>query len=151
MSIQRGLPVAWSIPNTTLTGVGLTTPIPQSYSYKPMAEQKKIRGVDGVTRNRTFFDTGDVISIKVIPSSTTRTLAGAQNVLPAPGTDVTILTGGSAGAGGANQDTQITGSGSGDGTGAFIFITGEKAVSIDNNVELTMELERGEVHLATLA
>ncbi len=151
MSAQVGLPVAWSIANTTLTGVGLTAPIVQSYSYKPEGEQKQIRGVDGVTRSRTFFDNMEKLTYEVIPSAATRTLAGPQNILPARGTYVTILTGVVAASGGASVETQATGSGTGDGTGAFLFITGEKKITVDNEVRLTMELERGEVQDARIS
>lgn len=152
MSTQRGLPVVWSIPNTTLTGVGLTSPIVRDYTYESKPEQRKLRGsADGITRNRTWFDYMDTIRIKVTPTASTRTLAGAQNVAPAIGSDVTILTGGAAGAGGACLDTQITGSGTGDGTGAFIVMSAPKHCQTDDYGEIDLELERGEVHLATMA
>lgn len=152
MSQQRGTPAVWSIPNTTITGVGsLSAPIVQGYTYKPEPEQKKLRGVDGVTRNRTFFDTIEKLTFDLRPSAATRALAGAQNVFPTIGSDITILSGTNTGAGGACAETQATGSGSGDGTGAFIVVGGEKRLTPDDYGVMTLELERGEVHLPTLA
>src|SRR6185436_16780787 len=91
-SVQKGtVGVVWSI-DTTLTGTGIGTYTIQSTDYSLEGDEKKLRGTDGVTVNRTFFDTLEKFDLEVVPSGTTVALAVAANILPTRGADV-ILTG----------------------------------------------------------
>jgi len=142
MSLQKGTGVKWSI-ETTFTGTGVyATGIVQSVKYGLDGDQKKIKGADGKTVTRIFSDTIETITIEVIPSGTTLALAKASYVLPARGADITVVD---------SDDSEIAGSGTSDGTGTYIFISGEKTTTIDGEAVLTMVLERGEKHLATVA
>lgn len=143
MSTQKGtVAVTWGIDfGATATGMGTFTP--QSSDYTLEGDEKKIRGADGITINRTFFDGMEKLQLEVIPTSTTHSTGStnAQFILPSRGADVTLT---------SSLDTEITGTGTGDGTGAWIFISGSKKQTVDGEGRLTFNLERGEKNLPTV-
>ena len=145
MSVQKGTGLVWSLPGFSLSGTGVYgAGIVQSVAYSRGGERSDVKGADGVTVTKVFFDGKETLTVEVIPSGTTIAAAKGNAILPARGADVTVDD---------SDDTEqvITGSGSGDGTGTYIFIEGSINKRVDGHVTLSMTLERGEKHLATVA
>ncbi len=141
MSLQKGtVGVAWST-SVGATASGMGTFVGQSADYTRGGEEKKIRGLDGVTVNRTFFDGLEKLTLEVIPTGATVALANTASVLPARGTDVAITD---------TTGSPLIGTGEVDGTGFWMFLEGTIKKSTDNEIRLTFQLERSEKYLKTI-
>jgi hypothetical protein len=93
--IQKGKAVIWSIGTLVFTGgiASVTAKfLPQKFDFNRSSQKTEIKGLDGGTQAVVFSDFKKSISITVVPSSTTLTLAKASGDLwlPKPGTSVTI-------------------------------------------------------------
>ncbi len=88
--VQRGTKfVAWGIA-TGATGSGIGTFSPQSGDFKKDAKSVETPDGAGQSINITFYDKTQTFTLTVVPTATTITLAKAANILPDPGTIVTV-------------------------------------------------------------
>lgn len=145
MSVQKGSGIRWSLPNFALTGTGVyATGIVHSVQYGLDGDRAQVKGADGVDVTDIFYNTKDTLTVEVVPSGATLAAAKACVVLPVRGADITVAD---------TDDTgsQMIGSGTGNGTGTYKFISGSINLRADQTATLTMVLERGETHLATVA
>jgi len=141
-SIQKGtFAIAWSLA-TTISGAtaGFGTCTVQSVDYAAEAENKGIRHADGLTKCLVFFDHAESCTVEVIPSSTTKALAQAANVLPTIGGDADIAD---------SLDSEIVGSTAG--LTRWHVMSARKRKTTDGEPRLTFELKRYETDLPTLS
>jgi hypothetical protein len=133
MSVMRSASakaVYWSL-WTTVSGTNIGTGIVQSVDFGEEADEKVIKGADGATQAIIFSDPRQTMTIEIIPSGATETLARAASVLPNVGGSVTVADAG---------DPEIASSN-------WIFISGSKRRSVDSESVLTFNLRKYETAL----
>jgi hypothetical protein len=126
----RGVGVVWGIGssfNATATGMG--TFLPQGVDFDTDSEEVEIPDYKGETVAEIFFNEKDTLKMEVIPKGTSTTLARAANILPSPGSVVTVVD---------TEDTEIAGAT----TTAYLFISGSKRKTPKGAVVLNFVLKR---------
>ncbi len=127
--VQVGtLAVAWGLV-TGATGSGMGTFTPQSADFTVNSKSVETPNGVGQTINKTFYDFKQELSMEVIPTGTTLALAKAANILPVPGSIITVTDAG---------DTELTATNS----AKYIFVEGSKKKSATGAVTLSFKLEQ---------
>ena len=109
-------------------------------------EERAIKGQDGDTVCRVFYDPVDKLSLEVIPTASTKALAATNFKLPQRGDVVTVTTGTlieAAAAGGIGSLSA--------GSGYYLFVGGNKRITVDQEARITMNLERNSLPLTAVA
>src|SRR5688572_11290079 len=83
--------VVWGIGVTGLTGTGFTTFEPQSAQFSAESDEAEIRNGKGQVVTDIFYNQRHTLTIEVIPTGSTITLARAANILPIPGAIITVV------------------------------------------------------------
>lgn len=137
-SIQKGtVGVVWSVGDTAFTGTGVPAAYKiQGTNYTLGSQQKRILGADSIPATRVFYDAMERLTLDVTPTGATLAAAKGNNILPAIGADITLT---------STHDTEFAG------TYEWHFVGGTKRMTVDGEAVLTMELERDEVDLTTIA
>ena len=134
-NVQRGtIAVAWSLV-TTFSGTGTGTGTVQSVDFTEESDEKAIKGADGATVCLVFSDQRQTCTIEIIPSSSTKALAKAANVLPDIGATITLTD---------TEDAEVAGT-------TWIFLGGSKRKSVDDNAVITMNLRKYPTDLALVS
>lgn len=118
--------VVWGL-TTGATGTGVGTFTTQSADFAVKSEKAVLKNERGATITEIYFDPSQTLKMEVVPTSTTLALAKAANILPVPGTIVTVTDA---------DDTELTGTNS----GKYLFQGGSKKKSNTGMTILTFEL-----------
>jgi len=124
MATIKGVGVVWGI-SGGLYAQATGAPLTQSQDWKIESEQKEFKDSVGNTKGLSFFNENYELTMDVVPSGSTLTLAKAENILPTTGSKVTITDA---------DDSEIAGD--------YLFISGNKKKAIDQEVILTFVLKR---------
>ena len=145
-NIQKGtVGVVWGVGTVQVTGSSVGTNKPQSFDLSREGEERAIKGQDGDTVCRVFYDPVDKLSLEVVPSGTSKVDATTQFKLPQRGDLITITTG-------TLVDTAVGGIGGTLVSGSnYIFVGGNKRITVDQEARLTMNLERNANNLAAIS
>lgn len=123
--------VVWGIGVTGLTGSGITTFEPQSLQFAAEADELEIRNGKGQVVTDIFYNQKHTVTIEVIPSGTTIALARTSNVLPDPGTIITIVES-------SSEDSELTSTNA----AKYICVRASKSKSNTGATSITMELKQ---------
>jgi hypothetical protein len=130
-SVQKGVfGVKWAI-SAGVTGTGIGTVEPQSVEYSRKSDKKTVKGADGYTKCVIYSDQMEGMTLEVVPSGASQTLAKAANILPAIGADVTLTD--------VSDAQKPTGPG---GATLWTFEDGTKRETVDGEARLTFVLVR---------
>lgn len=126
----RGVGVVWGIGSSfTATGIGIGTFLPQGVDFDTDAEEVEISDYKGETIGEVFFNEKDTLKMEVIPKGTSIALAKAANILPSPGSVVTVVD---------TDDTEIAGAT----TTAYLLIRASKRKTPKGVAVLNFEMKR---------
>ena len=120
---------SWAIPNLGITGTGIGTIIPQSLSFTSTAKQVDVIGGAGDTIGKVFHDFSNTITAEVVIAATTTAGIGAANIIPEPGTIVTVAD---------SDDAEIAGAT----TTAYVLLEATKQRSNADVCKATFEMQR---------
>lgn len=123
------LATVWGLGDLDATGTGIGTFEPQSGSFGKEADSKSLMDANGDTFIKVFKNQKKTLSLTVIPTGATLALAKSANILPSPGTIVTVT---------STDDAEIDS----DHGGRYILESASKSLSNNNEVTLTFELEQ---------
>jgi len=150
MSLQKGTKgVSWSFRTNVSWVVGTVTCTGkvQSVEYELDGEVKRLFGDDGIIFNKTFHQDLEKCTVEVIPTGQTKALGDTSNIVPSRGDDITVTDVS------ANTvtDVDVAGAGTVAGTSLWCLVRAKKKKTVDAEARITMDLEREEVHLPTVA
>jgi len=124
----KGVGAVWGIgASSTTFGTGSLV---QSMDFGVESESVEIKNAKGECVGKIFYNEKNTLTCEVIPSGASISAARTNNVLPAPGTLVTIVD--------ATEDTELAGTH----TGKFVFTGGSKKKSNTGLTVLTFNLEQ---------
>lgn len=124
--VQTGVAVVWGLA-TGATGTGMGTFIAQSADFAVEGELIEIRNIAGEVVGQVHYNPKQTLTMEVIPTGATKAAAKSANVLPLPGTVITVAD---------TDDTEV----SGTNAGKYIFLKGSKKKSNTDVTKLTFDL-----------
>lgn len=124
--VVTGKAVVWGLA-TGATATGMGTFLAQSADFSVEGEMVEVRNAVGQVVGQVHFNPKQTLTMEVIPTGTTIADAKAANILPIPGTVVTVSD---------TVDTEVAGTNS----GKYIFLKGSKKKSNTDVTKLTFEM-----------
>ena len=124
--VVTGKAVVWGL-STGATATGMGTFLAQSADFSVDGEMVEVRNSSGEVVGQVHYNPKQSLTMEVIPTGTAIADAKSANILPLPGTVVTVTD---------TNDTEVAGTNS----GKYIFIKGSKRKSNTDVVKLTFEL-----------
>jgi hypothetical protein len=130
-TINGTVGVVWGIGVTGLTGSGISTFAPQSLQFSAESDEAETRNGKGQVVTDVFYNQRHTVTIEVIPTGSTIAAARTNNVIPAPGTIITIVES-------SAEDAELTGTNS----AKYICVRASKSKSNTGATSISMELKQ---------
>lgn len=87
-----GVGVVWGLGSSlTATGTGIGTFLPQSADFDAESDNVEVPDRSGETVASVHYNQRELLRMEVIPTGATIALARAANIIPEPGTVVTVV------------------------------------------------------------